>query len=176
MTVLKVLFTCGRRSPYQFQNFLMCAFYRPQTKFAKVMFLHVSVILSTGGMSAPLQCWNTPPRPEAGTSTPPPSTRGRYAPAPEAGTSWTRGRYPPVQCMLGDMGNKRVVRILLECNLFSHIFSHELKIKMCKICTVFTFFRNVQCYILEFYSLNYRLKMEMLKISKCHICTDFGAK
>ena len=27
-------------------------FYRPQTKFAKVMFLHVSVILSTGGGSA----------------------------------------------------------------------------------------------------------------------------
>ena len=26
-------------------------FYRPQTKFAKVMFLHVSVILSTGGGS-----------------------------------------------------------------------------------------------------------------------------
>ena len=25
-----------------------CLFYRPQTKFAKVMFLHVSVILSTG--------------------------------------------------------------------------------------------------------------------------------
>ena len=27
--------------------------YRPQTKFAKVMFLHVSVILSTGGLPTP---------------------------------------------------------------------------------------------------------------------------
>ena len=27
------------------------------------------------------------------------------------------GRYPPEQCMLGDTGNKRAVRILLECIL-----------------------------------------------------------
>ena len=27
------------------------------------------------------------------------------------------GRHPPAQCMLGDTGNKRAVRILLECNL-----------------------------------------------------------
>ena len=39
------------------------------------------------------------PGPEAGTPT-----------GPEAGT-------PLVQCMLGDTGNKRLVRILLECNL-----------------------------------------------------------
>ena len=28
-------------------------------------------------------------------------------------------RHPPVQCMLGDTGNKRAVRILLECILVS---------------------------------------------------------
>ena len=31
------------------KNLFCCNIYRPQTKFAKVMFLHVSVILSTGG-------------------------------------------------------------------------------------------------------------------------------
>ena len=31
-------------------------------------------------------------------------------------------RHPPVQCMLGDTGNKRVVRILLECILVSSRF------------------------------------------------------
>ena len=64
-----------------------------------------------------------PPGSEAGV---PPGTRGRYPPEqtppppprPEAGTPpWTRGRYPLLQCMLGDTGNKRAVRILLECNL-----------------------------------------------------------
>ena len=38
-------------------------------------------------------------------SRPPPRTRGRHP------------HSPPAQCMLGDTGNKRVVRILLECNL-----------------------------------------------------------
>ena len=32
---------------------LTCLYYRPQTKFAKVMFLHLSVILFTGGVSRP---------------------------------------------------------------------------------------------------------------------------
>ena len=64
-------------------------FYCPQ--FAKVMFLHVSVILSTGGG------WST------WAGTPP----GRYIPP---------GRYPS-RCMLRDTGNKRAVRILLECIL-----------------------------------------------------------
>ena len=41
-------------------------YYRPQMKFAKVMFLHLSVILSTGGVSASLHAgmhtsWQTPP-------------------------------------------------------------------------------------------------------------------
>ena len=45
---------------------------------------------------------------------------GRYTPQqvhPWAGTS-----PPPEQCMLGDTGNKRAVRILLECILVYHSF------------------------------------------------------
>ena len=74
--------------------------------------LHVSVILFTGGV-CPIACWDThPPGPEA--ATPPPGTRHppwdqRQAPP--------RTRHPLVQCMLEDTGNKRAVRILLECNL-----------------------------------------------------------
>ena len=46
----------------------------------------------------------------------PPGTRDRHPPGPEAGTP--PGADPPQeQCMLGDTGNKRTVRILLECNL-----------------------------------------------------------
>ena len=154
--------------------------YYTECSFAKVMFLHVSVILFTGGVLphcmlgyTPRPQAGTPPRPQAGTSPPdqrlvPPRSRhppwdqrqappqSRHPPlGPKAGTPpeqtpplgtkgrhpppWTRGRYPPpradhpgsrhppagpeagtpppVQCMLGDAGNKRAVRILLECNL-----------------------------------------------------------
>ena len=61
------------------------------------MFLHVSVILSTGGST-----WAGTPRAVTPPweSTPPPA-----------------GMPPLEQCMLGDMGNKRAVRILLECIL-----------------------------------------------------------
>ena len=72
--------------------------YCKQQSWGKVMFLHLSVILFTGE-SAPLH---------AGIYTPP-ATRGRH-PSP-------RSTHTPEQCMLGDTGNKRAVRILLECNL-----------------------------------------------------------
>ena len=43
-------------------------FYRPQTKFAKVMFLHVSVSHSVHRGVRPIACWVTHPTgPEAGT-------------------------------------------------------------------------------------------------------------
>ena len=42
---------------------------------------------------------------------------------PEAGTPHPPGADPSVQCMLGDAGNKRAVRILLECNLVFPITS-----------------------------------------------------
>ena len=49
------------------------AYYRPQTKFAKVMILHVSVILSTGGVPGQVQ---PPPGRYSLEGTPPP---GRYS-------------------------------------------------------------------------------------------------
>ena len=74
--------------------------YRPQTKFAKVVFLHLSVILFTGwGVSASVHVGYTAPS--------------------RADTPWSRhplgADIPPVQCLLGDTGNKRAVRIPLEC-------------------------------------------------------------
>ena len=88
------------------------------------MFLHVSVILFTGG-GCVSQCMlgYTPPGPEADTprgqtphsadnpleQTPPPGPGAENLPPP--------GADPPAQCMLGDTGNKRAVRILLECIL-----------------------------------------------------------
>ena len=62
--------------------------YRPQTKFAKVMFLHVSVILSMGGCL---------PHCMLGYATPIPGTRGRHPP----GNRHPPGSRPPAQCMLG---------------------------------------------------------------------------
>ena len=64
---------------------LSSAHYRPQTKFAKVMFLHLSVILFTGGVYPSMQ-WvrHLPPSKKPGrppprkTDTPPP---GRQTPS-----------------------------------------------------------------------------------------------
>ena len=81
--------------------------YRPQTKFAKVMFSQVSVC-PRGGGSAPLH---------AGIHTPWADTPlGRH---PLRQTPVYAGIHPPAQCMLGDTVNKRAVRIPLECILVS---------------------------------------------------------
>ena len=85
--------------------------HRPQTKFAKVyVFTPVcQLFCSRGGGFCLSACWDTPH------SRQPPPTRSRHIPP------WSS--YPlgpgttPAQCMMGDMVNKRVVRILLECNL-----------------------------------------------------------
>ena len=55
------------------------------------------------------------------TTTPPSRNRPPrdQAPPPRADT-------PPVQCMLGDTGNKRAVSILLECNLVKSRFWEDL--------------------------------------------------
>ena len=72
-------------------SFMDTHYYRPQTKFAKVMFLHLSVILFTVGVSASVHAGihtprqQTPPPREADT---PPS---RYP--PEADTP--QSRHPP---------------------------------------------------------------------------------
>ena len=62
----------------------------------------------------PLPQMQTPPRP--GTPQDQAPTPWNQAPLPGPGT-------PLVQCMLGDTGNKRTVRILLECNLVLAVFS-----------------------------------------------------
>ena len=63
--------------------------YRPQTKFAKVMFLHLSVILFTGGRGVyPSMQWVRPP---------PRKTPQDNRPPPRGSASWeiraTSGRY-----------------------------------------------------------------------------------
>ena len=72
------------------------------------MFLHVSVILSTGGVCLSA-CWDTIPN---WTRQTPPGTRH-----PLGDQTPPRTRHPPAQCILGDTVNKRAVCILLECNL-----------------------------------------------------------
>ena len=58
-------------------------------------------------------------------------TRGRHP--------WTTGRHPPAQCMLGDMGNKWAVRILLESilvqlyNLAKYEKVQKPEINKCKL-------------------------------------------
>ena len=99
-------------------------FYRPQTKFAKVIFLHLSVshfVHRGGGVPGQVPPWirytplgpGTPP----GTRYKPPRTR--YTPRP--GTS--PHPPPPEQCMLGDTGNKRAVRILLFVKMLTWCLS-----------------------------------------------------
>ena len=99
-------------------------YYRPQKKFAKVMFLHRSVSHYFHRESVcPSACWDTLPRARGRH----PQTRGRH-PLPRADTPWQQNppkqpppsRPPTAQCMLGDTGNKRAVRILLECILVSN--------------------------------------------------------
>ena len=75
------------------------------------MFLHLSVILFTGGSAQCMLGYHTPrTRHPPGTRHPHPLTRH---PHPRPGT--------PLQCMLGDTVNKLAVCILLECNLVSFI-------------------------------------------------------
>ena len=83
----------------------------------------------------------TPLAHPAGPGTPPgpgiPPTQTRYTPLVPGMPSWDQVHPPdqvpptPEQCMLGDTGNKRVVRILLECILVhnkSSLFSFFKKI------------------------------------------------
>ena len=98
-------------------------YYRPQKKFAKVMFLHLSVSHSVqGGSTWPGQI---PPRqvhPRAGTPSRAGHPPGRYTPwqvhplPPRASTA-PRQVHPPSHSACWDMVNKRAVRIPLECIL-----------------------------------------------------------
>ena len=88
--------------------------YRPQTKFAKVIFLQLSVILFTGGVCLSA-CWDTTTTPGTQDQTPLPLSRHPRDQSPPP----TQEQAPPptAQCMLGDTVNRRAVCILLECNL-----------------------------------------------------------
>ena len=106
------------------------------------MFLHLSVILFMGEGCLP-QCMlgYTPPEadlPGADTpgsrhlprsSHPPKEQTPPGADTPPADTPWEQTLpAPPAQCMLGDTGNKRAGRILLECILVSEcdcVFYHN---------------------------------------------------
>ena len=104
----------------------LIGYYRPQRSWGKVIFSQASVILLTGGVPGqvlprsrytpqtryiPWDQLHPQTRYPPGPGTPPPQTRDtrrtRYTTSPGPGT-------PPEQCMLGDTGNKRAVRILLE--------------------------------------------------------------
>ena len=123
---------------FLYSRIVCFVYYRPQTKFAKVMYLHLPGGGTPGtpaGQVHPLGRYTPSGRytpigrytPQVGTS-----PLGRYIPL--AGTpNWegthtprqvhSPGRYTPnrytpsEQCMLGDTGNKQAVRILLKCIL-----------------------------------------------------------
>ena len=114
---------------------VMQNYYHPQTKFAKVMFLHLSVNHSVHGGGrgtlAGTPHWaGTPPgrytTPWAGTPpnryTSPQAGKppGRYPPwadTPPGQVHPPPGRYTPPGNACWDTVNKRAVRILLECIL-----------------------------------------------------------
>ena len=91
--------------------------YRPQMKFAKVTFFHVSVCPQEGSTWAGNPWAGTPPPEQVH---PPGQVHplGRYTPR--------QVHLPREQCMLGDTGNKQAARILLECIL---ILKYECKSK-----------------------------------------------
>ena len=99
---------CGAQEPH-------C--YHPETKFAQVMFLHLSVSHSVHkGVST----WAGT---HLGKYTPTPLGRSPLAGIPQGGTPWADTLRE--QCMLGDTGNKWAVRILLECILVPIFYCHS---------------------------------------------------
>ena len=105
------------------------SFLPPTNEVCEGYDLHLSVILFTRGVSASVHAgihtpWeqthstgaDTPRSRHPWEQTPP---RSRHPPG--ADTPLPGADQPPVQCMLGDTGNKQVVRILLECILVIRI-------------------------------------------------------
>ena len=90
-------------------------FYRPQRSWGKVIFSEACVKNSVHRGDLP-HCMLGYPTPRI---------KGRHPPEPDI---------PPGQCMWGDTGNKRAVRILLECNLvflnFSPNFLSKARLKL----------------------------------------------
>ena len=108
-------------------NIFVCyqhwTYYRPQRSCSKVMFLHLSVILSTGGVCHPPR--QTPPSwAETHRADTPRQTHslGRHPP----GRHPPQGDTPPLPSACWDMVNKGAVHILLECILVWHIVWRKL--------------------------------------------------
>ncbi len=101
--------------------------YRLQTKFAKVMFLHLSVSHCLQGGCLP-QCMlrYIPPEQTPQEQTPPPVSKH---PFPLEQTAPRADTFCPAQCMLRDTGNKWAVRILLECILVAFDFTVRLNVQ-----------------------------------------------
>ena len=110
-----------------------CIFIGRNEVVAKVMFLHVSVILLTGGLQAPPDRENPPPQ-QVGT----PQTRQ----TPPAGrTPWQRGppqtRNTPPGSRLQNTVYERPVRILLECIPVSRSFAVVICNYQCRFLIVY---------------------------------------
>ena len=72
-------------------------------------------------------CWDTHPTSSPGANSPQsrhtlPGTDTPLEKTPPKSRHPSEQTHPPVQCMLGDTGNKRPVRILLECILVRILF------------------------------------------------------
>ena len=93
-------------------NSFSLSYYRPQTKFAKVMFLHLSVSHSVHGGSVSVH---------AGIADPPGADIPQEQTPDPPGTDPHGADTPTAQCMLGDTANKRAVHILLECILVKFV-------------------------------------------------------
>ena len=129
--------------------------------WGKVIFLHLSVILFTGG-SASVHSGistqeQTPPPPGPGTP------RSRRSPPLRAD--------PSMQCMLGDTVNKRAVCILLECNLVGSVFAFTqcLVSFFCdsmNSCLVFVFDRSISKGNWHFDTIIYTLCMQFIKCAE----------
>ena len=141
ITTIKVKHCVNGDTVNNGQNGWYTHFYQPQWSWAKVMFLQVSVILSTwgGGVSAsgadprgadtPLRTRHPPgPHPlwskhPLETDTPPEQTppRSRHTPPDQTPPRTKCTPWPPGS-RLWHTVNKRLVRILLECILVSPLF------------------------------------------------------
>ena len=103
--------------------------YHPQTKFAKVMFLHLSVSHSVHGGGLPQCMLGYPPGP---------GTPGSRHPPP-----WEQTSPPGAAPMLGDMVNKWAVRILLECNFVFQLLLQLILSDSFLVCPLSQLFQDI---------------------------------
>ena len=99
---------------------VMDNFYRQQRSCGKVMFLHLSVILSTGEVSGRYPSRQTPP---VGRHLPGQTPLGRHPPRAD---TFPSGQTPPRQTPPSRRLLQRTVCILLECILVCQWFSKML--------------------------------------------------